>query len=351
MTRYYHHTHDHHEHSPHGAEEHTHSHHGHGHVQKAEHFEQSALERLKELYPNPETLGRLRELAAHLCAIEAVHYPKTRPCHLLLFAEEYEMAEADRRYPHAADGILHQRGIEHGEAPVCVLAKAQDVPIRLVSVGPVKAAEPSSAWFAPSLSIPQVASVMKTGSQAAADELKAGAQVLILGRVERRQTWSAYGLAAIFMQQFGEHILEKQPGMDETVYSQLVERLREALASQDKPGHTPVSLLAHLGTLPLAAMVGAMIQAGSHNRVILLDSLASTVAGILASRIDPTVRPALIAGSLEPGLAHPRLLHHMGMKPLLDMGIASEDGLGALTALSLLDSAAALFHEGKKHPS
>jgi len=76
---------------------------------------------------------------------------------------------------------------------------------------------------------------------------------------------------------------------------------------------------------------------------LLLDGYVATAAALVAERLCPGTATLMIAAhqSAEPG--HAAALAQLGLVPLLDWQMRLGEGSGALVALPLLDSAAALI--------
>ncbi|MCL6646655.1 MAG: nicotinate-nucleotide--dimethylbenzimidazole phosphoribosyltransferase, partial [Dehalococcoidia bacterium] len=78
---------------------------------------------------------------------------------------------------------------------------------------------------------------------------------------------------------------------------------------------------------------------------VIVDGFISTAAALLACALAPTARDYLIAAhcSAEPG--HAIALDHLGLRPLLDLGMRLGEGTGAALAMPLVEAAARLLAE------
>ena len=92
-------------------------------------------------------------------------------------------------------------------------------------------------------------------------------------------------------------------------------------------------------------MAGALIQAASERRILLIDGFIASSALLVAERLAPGVAQYAIFAhhSVEPGHAH--LLKLLNAEPLLDMGIRLGEGSGAALAYPLLQSACAIINK------
>lgn len=107
----------------------------------------------------------------------------------------------------------------------------------------------------------------------------------------------------------------------------------------------PLEVLAALGGFEIAMMTGAMLQAASERRVVLVDGFIAGTAALLAKALAPQAQDYLVFchRSAEPG--HRLLLAHLGAKPLLELDLRLGEGTGALLAWPLVQSAANFLNE------
>jgi nicotinate-nucleotide--dimethylbenzimidazole phosphoribosyltransferase len=108
---------------------------------------------------------------------------------------------------------------------------------------------------------------------------------------------------------------------------------------------TPMAALAALGGAEIATMCGAVLQAAQEQRLVLVDGFITTAAVAVAAALQPQVLRACVFahGSAEHG--HGRWLQHLGVQPLLDLGLRLGEGSGAALAWPLLQSAERLLAE------
>ena len=98
----------------------------------------------------------------------------------------------------------------------------------------------------------------------------------------------------------------------------------------------PRVLLRSLGGPEFAVLAGVTLGAARAGAVVVLDGLATSVAALLATRLEPAVAAHLIAGQRSREPAHAAVLQQLGLEPLLDLRIRAGEGVGACLASSLL---------------
>ncbi|MDI1271463.1 MAG: nicotinate-nucleotide--dimethylbenzimidazole phosphoribosyltransferase [Polaromonas sp.] len=109
--------------------------------------------------------------------------------------------------------------------------------------------------------------------------------------------------------------------------------------------HEPLAVLAALGGFEIAMMAGAMLQAASERRVVLVDGFIAGAAALVARALVPQVLDYLVFCHRSAERGHHLLLDHLKAVPLLNLDMRLGEGTGALLAWPLLQSAALFMAE------
>jgi nicotinate-nucleotide--dimethylbenzimidazole phosphoribosyltransferase len=106
----------------------------------------------------------------------------------------------------------------------------------------------------------------------------------------------------------------------------------------------PLGVLAAVGGLEHAALVGLILAGAAERLPVVLDGVIAGSAALVATALCPAAAGYLVAGhrSTEPGAAV--ALAHLGLEPLLDLGLRLGEGTGALLAVPLVVAAARVLH-------
>ena len=113
-------------------------------------------------------------------------------------------------------------------------------------------------------------------------------------------------------------------------------------------GDDPAERLAVLGGPELALLTGVVLGAAAAGSLVLLDGLATGVAGLLAVQAEPGVAASLLAGQRSNERAAGAVLGRLGLEPLLDLRLRAGEGVGAALAAQLLRSGLRLRAEGAR---
>ena len=107
----------------------------------------------------------------------------------------------------------------------------------------------------------------------------------------------------------------------------------------------PLDALAALGGFEIAMMTGAMLQAASERRVILVDGFIAGSAALVACALAPAAKDYMVFCHRSAERGHHLLLAHLTARPLLDLDLRLGEGTGALLAWPMVQSAALLLNE------
>ncbi|MBC7519700.1 MAG: nicotinate-nucleotide--dimethylbenzimidazole phosphoribosyltransferase, partial [Sandarakinorhabdus sp.] len=107
----------------------------------------------------------------------------------------------------------------------------------------------------------------------------------------------------------------------------------------------PRAAIAAVAGFEIIAMARFFAAGAAAGTTLLLDGYVATAAALVAEKLAPGTARQMIAAhrSAEPG--HGAALAKLGLVPLLDWQMRLGEGSGALVALPLLDSAAAILRD------
>jgi nicotinate-nucleotide--dimethylbenzimidazole phosphoribosyltransferase len=302
----------------------------------------------------PGSLGRLEELAIQVAGITGQPRPSRQRKAVLVFAGDHGVTrEGVSAYPSAVTPLMVDAFVR-GVAAVSVLARGVGARLRVVDVG-VDAEFPTdlpivhrkvargTASFAegPAMEREIVVAALGVGAAVVAEEVSRGVDLLALGEMGIGNTTAAAALAAALLEVDPERVVGRGTGLDDAGVRRKVEVVRRALATNRPSAADPIGVLAAVGGLEIAALAGAILQAGAARVPVLVDGYICGIAALVACRIAPAVTRYLIAAhrSAEPG--HQLVLADLGLTPLFDLGMRLGEASGATLALAIVDAALA----------
>jgi len=110
-------------------------------------------------------------------------------------------------------------------------------------------------------------------------------------------------------------------------------------------GAGALELLAAFGGPETGVLAGLLLAAASINVPVILDSYATGAAALVAAALAPHVTGYLVAGHVG-GFTHPRILVHLGLHPVFEVGLGHGEGTGGALVLPLIDQVTSLASRG-----
>jgi nicotinate-nucleotide--dimethylbenzimidazole phosphoribosyltransferase len=184
---------------------------------------------------------------------------------------------------------------------------------------------------------------LAAGEAIAAEEVAAGADLLVLGDLGIGNTTPAAALVAATLGVAAEHVVGRGTGVDDVRLAHKTAVVDRALARAGDRVLDPVARLAALGSADLAAGVGFLRGAARAGVPVLLDGIVSVAELCVAEDLEPGVVAWCAAGHRSTEPAQRLALEKLGLEPVLDLGLRLGEGTGALTALPVVRSAALLL--------
>ena len=185
-------------------------------------------------------------------------------------------------------------------------------------------------------------SLVAAGREVAAAAAGDGVGILVGGEMGIGNTTPAAALAAALTGLPPEKVVG--PGTGLVDLAPKVAAVQAAL-SRSGPPSEPLDLLAEVGGLEIAFLVGLALGAGEHGLPYVLDGVIATAAAAVAIAHEPLLGVRVLAGTRSPEPASSALLEHLGLEPLLDLRLRLGEGTGAALAAHLVRAASEL-HAG-----
>jgi nicotinate-nucleotide--dimethylbenzimidazole phosphoribosyltransferase len=315
----------------------------------------AAVERLDRMTKPRGSLGRVEDVAVALAGIAGTCPPPVpEPAAVAVFAGDHGVhAQGVTPWPQEVTAQMVANFLAGG-AVVNAFAKRLGAEVCIVDVGvaappldpapglvPRRIADGTGDLSTgPALSRDQARAAVEVGIETARDLVAAGNRCLVTGDMGIANTTAAAALVSAFTGADPAEVTGRGTGIDDATLARKASVVTAALGRHRPDPADPLGVLAAVGGLEHAALVGFVLGGAALRVPVLLDGVNAGAAALAAAAFAPHARGCWVAGhrSAEPG--HARALAHLGLHPLLDLGMRLGEGTGALLALPLLQSAA-----------
>ena len=299
-------------------------------------------------------LGQLENLALQLGLIQRSEKPKLDQPQMVVFAADHGLAsEGVSAFPQAVT-VQMVNNMLAGGAAVNVLARQQQFALHVVDAGVAgefadhpqlvkRKIAPGTGNSAqgPAMSADQ----LHTALQAGAEIVKSlPGNVMAFGEMGIANT----SAAALLLNYFAGVSIEDATGRGTGLTDPQLAHKQSVLAraaALHKDATTPMAAMAALGGFEIAMMTGAMLQAASERRVILVDGFIAGSSALAACALAPATKDYMVFCHRSAERGHHALLAYLKAKALLDLDMRLGEGTGALLAWPLVLASANLMNE------
>lgn len=171
------------------------------------------------------------------------------------------------------------------------------------------------------------------------EAIAGGTDLLCLGEMGIANTTIA---AAIYTALYGGEAARwvgRGTGVDDEGLARKVAAVEAALDTHAGHLDDPLEVLRRLGGREIAAAAGAILAARLEHIPVVLDGYVITAAAAILHAIQPSSIAHCIAGHCSAEGAHREALTHMGLEPVLDLGLRLGEGTGAALAAGIIKAA------------
>jgi nicotinate-nucleotide--dimethylbenzimidazole phosphoribosyltransferase len=282
-------------------------------------------------------LARLDEVAVWLAGWQRTSRPAVERPYTVVFAADHGVAEAGvSAYPAEVTKAM-LAALEGGAATAPAMSRALGAGFLAVDAG---VGEPTGdIRVAPALSSDRAEACVELGRGAVAEAAGDGADLLVFGEMGIGNTTAAAAVCAAVLGGDATGWTGRGTGVDDDGLARKVEAVEAA--RERVSGMPPLETLREAGGAELVAIAGAVIEARRRSLPVILDGfvVCAAVAPLHVAR--PGALDHCLAGHRSAEAGHARLLAHLALAPLLDLGLRLGEGSGALVAVPIVRLAAA----------
>lgn len=302
----------------------------------------------------PGSLGRVEALGARLAAIAGVSPPPvpSAPAVVVAVADHGVHARGVTPWPQSVTTTMVGAFLD---GTACVNAIAATVGARVVVLDVGVAGDvpdhpglrrarvrsgTADLSAGPAMAREEAAQAVMAGAGLAEELVASGVDLLVLGDMGSANTTAAACLVAACTGRPAGDVTGPGAGADPDTVARKTGLVVAALRRHGPDVGDPLGLLAAVGGLEHAALVGVALSGAVDGVPVVLDGVSTVAAALVARALAPDVVDAMVAGhrSTEPGSAVG--LAALGLDPVLDLGLRLGEGTGGLLAIPVVVAAA-----------
>ena len=321
---------------------------------------EAARQRHLQLTKPPGSLGRLEEIGARLAGMAGECPPPVpeSPAVVVCAGDDGILDRGVSPWPQAVTAAM-VRNFCGGGAAVNAIAKTVGARVSVLDVGVASELErhpllrtakvrrgTDDLSRGQAMSREEAARAVMAGAGVAEELVESGGvDLLVTGDMGIGNTTPAACLISAFSGRPPEETTGRGTGIDDETLKLKVSVIEEALELHAPDPGDPLGVMAAIGGLEHAAIVGVILTGAVYGVPVVLDGIVSNSAALVARALASGSVGYIIAGhrSAEPGALIS--LQSLGLEPLLDLDMRLGEGTGGLLAVPLVQAAARTLGE------
>lgn len=332
-------------------------------IERIQPLHESAMEacqlRLDNLTKPLGSLHGLELIARKIAGITGQNRPhKLKKSIILMAADHGVAAEGVSAYPQAATRqMVHN--LAQGRAAVNILARHAGAELLVIDIGVAAdlsalagvrqekvAYGTKNIAEGPAMTVQQAKQAVETGIRAAKEQIAQGVQVIGLGDMGIGNTTPSTAIIAVYKGQVAG-LAGKGTGISAAGLARKTKVIEMAIAVNRPQTERPLEVLAKVGGLEIAGLVGVILGAAAGRAAVVVDGVIACAAALIAVKLAPQARDYLIGSHYSAEPAQAIALELIGLPAYLHMDMRLGEGTGAALGMTLIDAALAVLNNMK----
>ncbi len=319
---------------------------------------QAARLRQDDLTKPRGSLGMLEDISVRIAGMQGTGKPRAEKKAVITMAADHGVvAEGVTLYPQEVTRQMVLNFVSGGAA-INVISRLTGARVVVIDMG-VIGGFPSTQGVTckmidfgtknmaqgPAMTRQQAIDSLETGIGVIEDEVKKGLDLVGTGEMGIGNTTAS---SAVFSALSGKAVAEvtgRGTGIDDTQLRHKVKVIEKAIALNKPAPDDPVDVLAKVGGFEIGGLAGVILGAAANRVPVVIDGFISSAAALLAVKICPRAHDYIIASHMSAESGHEKLLGHLNLKPLFNLGMRLGEGTGAVLAMNIIEAAIRTLNE------
>lgn len=312
---------------------------------------QQARERQQQLTKPLGSLGRLEDIAIEIAGMTGQVIPTVHHKAVIVMAADHGVTvEGVSAYPAEVTPQMVLNFL-HGGAAINALARQASAEVVVVDIGVAADLNEvgllsrkvvrgtANMAIGPAMTREQALAAMMVGVEVVESLVQQGVDLIATGEMGIGNTTASSAITAALTGISVARVTGRGTGLDDAQLAHKVSIIERALSVNTPDSNDPLDVLAKVGGLEIAGLVGVILAAAAHRLPVVVDGFISAAAALVAVKMQPAVRGYLFAGHVSVESGHHIILEHLKLIPLLDLNMRLGEGTGAVLAMHIIEAA------------
>ena len=321
-------------------------------IEKIDHnLAQKTQKRLDNLTKPRGSLGRLEELAKQVVEITKNEAPSLKNKVIFTMAGDHGVVkEGVSAFPQEVTPQMVYN-FTGGGAGINVLSRHVGARVVVVDMGVasdlnshpgliIKKVNYGTKNMAegPAMTKEEAVKSIEKGIEVFEEEFSKGIDIVGTGDMGIGNTTASSAIAACFTNKSVEDLTGRGTGINDQTLVIKIAAIKKSLEVNQPNADDAIDVLSKVGGFEIGGLAGVILAGASRRIPVVIDGFISGAAALIAYHLEPKVKDYLIAAHCSVECGHKIVLEHLGLKPLLDLGLRLGEGTGSALAMNIIEA-------------
>ncbi len=300
------------------------------------------------------SLGKLEDGIAQIAGITGCHQVKLdKKALVIMCADNGVVVEGVTQSGSEITALVAENFLDMNSC-VCIMSKQIGVDVFPIDIGMNKdtkvpnkkvAYGTKNMLYEPAMTKLQAVQAIEVGIDTVFELKEKGYAIIATGEMGIGNTTTSSAVSSVLLDLPVEIVTGKGAGLSDAGLITKINVIKNAIHNNKPNKENPIDVLSKVGGYDIAGLVGLFIGGAAAKIPIVMDGFISSVAALLAIRMEPKVIDYIMPSHVSKEAAGKLLLDAIGVKPYLTCEMCLGEGTGAVALFPILDMGLAVYSQ------
>lgn len=318
---------------------------------------QQTRSRIDQLVKPQGSLGKLETIAIQLAGIYGTVTPQIYKKAVIVMCADHGVCDEQVASAPQVVTWIQSLNIAKGVSGVGALSKMCAAKVYTVDIG-VATDEVSPLLYhkkiargsnniakGPAMSYEQALQAIETGIDMVKMAVDEGHNIIATGEMGIGNTTPSTAILCALSERSPDDLVGVGANFPVEKLTHKANVIRTALACNPIESDDPIEVLSKLGGYDIAGMTGIILGGLIHRVPVILDGYISSVAALIATRINPQVKDYIFPSHASDEKSAALASEMLGVRPFIHLDMRLGEGSGAVLAFNILEAACTMVND------
>lgn len=312
------------------------------------------IRRWDTIFKPLHSLGKIEDGIAKIAGIMGTHEVKLdKKALVILCADNGVVAEGISQSGSEITSLVANNFLTMNSC-ACIMANYNGVDVFPIDIGMNKDTSIPSRKIGygtknmlhePAMSMEQTMEAIEVGIDLVYELKEKGYQIIATGEMGIGNTTTSSAIASVLLEVPVEVVTGKGAGLSLAGLEHKIDVINRSIQYHNPQKDNPIDVLSKLGGYDIAGLVGLYIGGAAAKIPIIMDGFISSVAALIAIRLEPKVLHYILPSHVSKETAGKLLLDAIGVEPYLTCDMCLGEGTGAVSLFPLLSMGLEVYNK------